>query len=75
MTKTRAEILEKVTSLSEGDNDDFVTEDVQEILTTIAGADDNAMLSEADTDDLLRSRDLYHFQSEAVRVVRKFLAE
>lgn len=75
MTKTREEILEKVTSLSESDNDDFVTEDVQEILTTIAGKDDDSMLSEADTEDLLHSRDIYHFQNAAFRIVRKFLAE
>lgn len=75
MTKTRDEILKKITSLAEKGNDDFITEDVQEILTEIAGNNEGLMLSEADTEDLLHSRDIYHFQSAAVRIVRKFLAE
>lgn len=74
MTKTRNEILEKVTSLAEEGNDDFVTEDVQEILTEIAGSNEGLMLSEADTEHLLHSRDIYHFQAEAVRQVRQFLS-
>jgi hypothetical protein len=74
MTKTRDEILKKVNSLAGSANDDPVTDDVQEILTTIAGEDESSMLSDADTADLLHSRDIYHFQSAAVRIVRRFLA-
>lgn len=74
--KSREELLAKVDEITSNSyEDEFSVEDeVKEILTTIAGEDDTSMLSEEDTADLLHSRDIYHYQSQAVRTVRKFLA-
>jgi hypothetical protein len=87
MTKTRDEILAKVDELQEGfsgDDDSFfdsfddepsIADEVKEILTKIAGNNDDSMLSVEETADLLHSRDIYHFQGEAVRLVKRFLSE
>ena len=80
--KSREEILAKVEELTSTSFEDELFEDelsvedeVKEILTTIAGDDEASKLSEEDTDDLLYSRDIYHYQSQAVRIVRKFLSQ
>jgi hypothetical protein len=75
--KSREEILAKVDEITSNSFEDelSVEDEVKEILTTIAGDDETSMLSEADTADLLYSRDIYHYQSQAVRIVRKFLSE
>lgn len=88
ITVTRDEILAKIDSLTEafsgGDerffdsNDSFdepsVADEVKDILTEIAGNSEASMLSEEQTADLLHSRDIYHYQTEAVRFVRQFLS-
>ena len=84
ITATRDQILRKTEELAEGfsgdrffgsfDDDPSLVDEVKEILTEIAGSDESAMLSEEDTAELLHSRDIYHFQAEAVRQVRKFLS-
>lgn len=56
------------------DDDPALVDEVKEILTEIAGENEGAMLSEDDAAELLHSRDIYHFQAEAVRQVRKFLS-
>lgn len=48
-----------------------VEDDMADILRTIA--DKEEMKDEAWVESLLRARDIYHFQSEAVRRVRAFL--
>jgi hypothetical protein len=55
------------------DGEPSIVDEVKEILTKIAGANESAMLSETETAELLHSRDIYHFQTEAVRQVRFFL--
>ena len=84
ITATREQILRKTEELAEGfsgdrffdsfDEDPSLADEVKEILTAIAGSDENSMLSEDDTAELLHSRDIYHFQAEAVRQVRQFLS-
>lgn len=73
ITASRDQILRKIEGLVSPNDESSVEEEVKEILTEIAGVNENAMLSEDDTAELLHSRDIYHFQSEAVRQVRKFL--
>lgn len=75
--KSREEILAKVDEITSTSFEDelSVEDEAKDILTTIAGEDEGSMLSDEDTADLLHSRDIYHYQTHAVRIVRKFLAE
>lgn len=56
------------------DGEHSVANEVKEILTEIAGKDEGSMLSEEETADLLHSRDIYHYQTDAVRIARQFLS-
>jgi hypothetical protein len=70
--KTREQILAKAETLNP--MDEFSVEaDVASILREIAG--EESVLTADEIEDLLYSRDIYHFQSVAVRRVRKFLGE
>lgn len=79
--KTREDILAKIdeiVSSFDTNNEAFegsVEEEVKALLTEIVGDSEDKMLSEADTADLLYVKDIYHYQSAAVRKVRKFLSE
>lgn len=79
--KTREAILAKIdeiVSSFDTNNEAFegsVEEEVKALLTEIVGDSEDKMLSEADTADLLYVKDIYHYQSAAVRKVRKFLSE
>lgn len=84
ITVTREQILRKAEELTEEfsgdrffgsfDEDPSLVDEVKEILTEIAGSNESTMLSEEDTAEMLHSRDIYHFQADAVRQVRKFLS-
>lgn len=79
--KTREAILVKIDEIvSSYDTSDEAFEfsvegEVKALLTEIAGDSEGNMLSVADTADLLYVKDIYHYQSAAVRKVRKFLSE
>lgn len=70
--KTRDQILAKADTLSPVE-EGSVEADMDEILREIAGK--QHVMSAEEANDLLRSRDLYHFQGDAVRRIRKFLSE
>ena len=74
MMKTREEMLAKADEFADG-SETSVEGEVKALLLEIAGDDEDSMLDEAATDELLYVKDIYHFQAQAVRKVRKFLAE
>lgn len=51
-----------------------IIDEAKEILTKIAGTSEDSMLSDEETASLLHIRDIYHFQADAVRLVRQFLS-
>jgi hypothetical protein len=79
--KSREEILAKVdeiVSATDADDEDFefsVEGEVKALLVAIAGDCQATMLSEAKAEELLHVKDIYHYQWDAVRRVRKFLSE
>ena len=79
--KSREAILSKieeiVSTFDVGDEEfEFSIEgEIKALLSEIAGDCEDNMLSEADTAQLLHVKDIYHYQGEAVRKVRKFLSE
>lgn len=79
--KSREEILAKINetvSVTDADDEEFGLsneDEVKALLTEIAGDCQANMLSEAEVESLLHVRDIYHYQWDAVRQVRKFLSE
>jgi hypothetical protein len=71
--KTREEILTKAAEF-DGAEEGSIEEDTHRLLLEIAGKDAESMLSDDAAEELLHCADIYHFQSHAVRVIRKFLA-
>lgn len=70
--KTREEIIAKAETLNPIE-EGSVEADMAGILWEIAG--ESEVMPVEEIEDLLYSRDIYHFQSVAVRRVRKFLAD
>jgi uncharacterized protein YwgA len=71
--KSREEIIAKADELKSAE-EDSVEMEAQQILLEIAGTEASSMLSDEDIEELLYCKDIYHYQSEAVRMIRKFLA-
>lgn len=78
--KSREEILaeiDEIVSRFDASDEEFefsVEGEAKALLVEIAGDGEDSMLSEAETADLLHAKDIYHYQGDAVRKVRKFLA-
>lgn len=70
--KSRDEILAKAAELSSSEEGSVEMEEYL-ILLEIAGKDETSMMNAEKAEGLLHLKDIYHYQYEAVRMIRNFL--